>query len=1250
MTEKAEALPQNRVELKTGTYDIKVVRRSPEGLIKEDSLIRIPNQYGKEISVAISGNRISIADAGSVVHLNERTLAEKNFRSILLGERFSIVPHNPESITEVIDQTLQTTAEISPGLEYNPTRYLQSVLEELDILEHVQEKDLRDINKIAAAAFLMDTLGYFRVEKQIDPFTGETLPDEEKEISRTPEELRVISQKIKCDYKTVADTFEQIKKIRQATRHSKGNPERVIESLKKPEKERTNKLARFDLAFGLPYIAIAYNDLFGKSAAFEFLTSYFGEDIRKEYELEGRLKQALTGSGAVFKTPTQEEVEKAIEIHTSYNRLKEKLGKELPKRIIEANLNEMELLTGLHFYRDTIIIDPTDTLPLISEYEVIERTHKSESGEKTKTRHYFLKGKEISLARAEGKTRYFNYKKRIKEEVSSQKEISEKPVLLEFEEEVRGCTKKTVRKDYLAIAPGEDSVEQVNAAFQTAKEESEKGRKIKVYLYGDEIEETKQLRILAEHPSAIDAVAVLKKSGDFGKIGILDVGEIGNGIEERINFNDIFLFAKYGIAPRREFQASEAGLLSKLEKMVNEQHEFEIKPDNQIKYHISIGSLRLGEILLPENITIETLTRMNLLEALSKQKTEKEDSAERLKADKFIELYDLMPEEFKMPNQDIEAIQYLIDLEREHSEPASPKISAGENPTPIEETKVSPKIFVGEDLALIEETRKSLEGKAHKASIRFIDAQRENKKRYIVKRKTLGSEAGYEDLGVITTNNDISRINRLSLNQYGSISGAEREDLVSLTKAKFTGIEYSPENGGVWIEKRERLEQVVEKFYQIIGKTAEEMGIDLTFIRITDRARKRFHDQLLDNYQDKILDKDEKASLDKEMKLLGINPDQVRKMFFHTEYLLERGLMEPTLSLLAGFVEDSHLDLIEGALTEWYIKMLEAENINKDLLAFINARARNSVDTIAHASPEIQTMLKYVENSIIRDNRSKEDDKKLLKALALLEIPPHQKEDAYTTMRTDYEAFATDFSARVVHIPNAGESVPQARFFKFYHTTKDGIKQRANQLGDVANKLVPIEKVFYNSIFFGLGEEDIAKYVQAMVGLDKDTRKMIVSNMSTYADSQDLMKRYRGRFLRELNEKILSEETMKFVTHHNVIGHALEFMDNAIDSVIPSEDGETTPNGPAIPVKKSKDAIMPAIVEQVFELKKRLFDEYTREDEEEKRTNGAEEKTENPSLNITDEDWNNTFGEENGAVEPQKEPPKDETDFGDLND
>ncbi len=361
----------------------------------------IPPEYGVNEAYFPGGPQITLREdkldmestgikSPSVLHLNQLTLAEKQFKDIRKEHNFSLIPHAASSIDRIVGTILQTVSEISPRFGYYPISYLSRTLD-VDPLDYLEQESLNS-DWTANTLALLKTMGYYEVEKDIDPIKEDLDPAPQQEIKKDTSRIADLARRTGCEDRMseITSLFEQTAMINKLIYDEK-SPGGVLERLKKPKDERFG-IARADFQFPLELIGCALYEKFGKNVSDRFFREYFVFDIWDEKDRAQAATKDLTSDRA--RSETQKAVEEAKKSTNEYIQAKEKITREVSQRIIDKNINDLRLfIGGLHFYEDVWLIDNNEAIPELARFSVAEE--KGEGGRRK--RRYFLEDKETAL-------------------------------------------------------------------------------------------------------------------------------------------------------------------------------------------------------------------------------------------------------------------------------------------------------------------------------------------------------------------------------------------------------------------------------------------------------------------------------------------------------------------------------------------------------------------------------------------------------------------------------------------------------------------------------------------------------------------------------------------------------------------------------------------------------------------------------------------------------------------------------------
>ena len=138
--------------------------------------------------------------------------------------------------------------------------------------------------------------------------------------------------------------------------------------------------------------------------------------------------------------------------------------------------------------------------------------------------------------------------------------------------------------------------------------------KARYFLEGNEISFKEEGKFYSGRQAVVDAIEELRKRGGSRPIASIEMGQREDGL--KINFNDIFLFAKYGVS-RRQFAETELEMLRQLELIVDSEFDFSYEPVHGKTYTIFSGNAVIGKVTIPEYLDISEIQRMSINDAIT---------------------------------------------------------------------------------------------------------------------------------------------------------------------------------------------------------------------------------------------------------------------------------------------------------------------------------------------------------------------------------------------------------------------------------------------------------------------------------------------------------------------------------------------------------------------------------------------------------------------------------------------------------
>ena len=1077
-------LKSRMCQFELGPYRIEVAHRSsesPECGVGEAYFPGGTHIYLESNKLDISSESKDIG----VLHLNAKTLAEKEFNDFLREHNFALVPHTPDAVGGLVEDILQTISEIAPRFGYFPITYLSQTLG-IDPISYLENFDAEKYGEQASQLALLKVLGYYQVSKNIDPLSEDIELGEKQEVQKDRPRLTQLAHAITKDQNKIGKnleeitrTFEQVSEAKRRTYDCKKEKD-AIERLKKPEEERYG-LSRTDFEFPLEVIGCVLYDKFGQEFVEKFFDKYFLMDIADEKTLA----QDITRGISIGKSETEKAVKDAKEITENYMTAQIDLEKEVTKSIIQSNLKDLRLfIGGLHFYEDTMIIDDTNTLPTLSQFQIIDE---KKDGNRKK-RHYLFQGKEVeqdSLSTEE------------KLMIDGLETLRRKGDRREMGFFSVGENEFGLKIDFNKIALIKNGV--IPKDWLTERE-------LEVLDKFEEVLESEFDYDYKEDPDDYYSVYVgQRKIGEFPVPKDVTPSELKRTtlVDLMREDEDIPLCVIDKFYP---LITAEEPTESKLEELRTRLYEENLSGE-QISTLVDFANKFYDSAEDIERAKTERITPATILREEYEKKVERNS---RMR-DAWTQIYSQMPEEFRLS----------------HDETAG--IMTGEITEKAHRASINRAIFKKE--------------KKKRYRIR-----RRTKNQQSPENQGSESD-NYEDIGTIKIATPIESLLERKLRDLTVMGKEEKEDLIELTKAQFKGIDYMAENGDVWILRKARLDELAEDFYQALGKAGEHLDLKFIRVTHKGNLEffERLLEAYLTEEKetgDRRINAQEKKELMKQRKEKDVylTNDDIRRMLLEAKAMGHRGIFDTVQSKIAEYAADKKLELHEAFLTnELFMPVLYAENVPEDLIGFLNERKGHAITKVEEETPEQRELLHLIRETIIKENKPQTGDpqyERLLQMVGMMVVPPEQRETEFSKMREHYSTkFLLNLNQLIDELPELGKDVFTDSFYAHFGTRKRRLTDRITKLLDDESIIDQVRMGFdYIVGPFDMNENTFKRYARAMAKLPEKVRKQLVENMNTWTDKLAI----DGQILRYLNNELLDEDTLKKVRQAEIVEKVTE--------------------------------------------------------------------------------------------------------------
>lgn len=634
------------------------------------------------------------------------------------------------------------------------------------------------------------------------------------------------------------------------------------------------------------------------------------------------------------------------------------------------------------------------------------------------------------------------------------------------------------------------------AKIEVLDEKKDGGKAKRHYLLGGkEISIDEKGKFYTGRRAVVDALEELRKKGDHRKIGFIDVGQNADG--KKINFNRVFLIARYGVVTDHTWlNDKELEVLHSLEDTVSTEFDFSCEQCEGEYYEIFYEGKRKGDIRLPDNFDTKTFGRMNIFQALNVgQETMNE-------AQLFMEIYKMLPKSRRLGDDEI-----MTEIGKQSEDAMKPESAQRGG------YKMSPET-------------------AEKAGLAGVEFRKIPGRKYKILRKLKTSNV-YETVGELDSDLDIEGIMSIPLHQIGEpvFTQRERDEALRINRMKFSGIDYV-ENGSMHILRRQGLDELLEEFYQMMGKSGEDLDIKL--VRVTNRANQDYFQALIERFVDdlKLSDYEVDELVEKrERSGATITNDDHRRMVLQAQYLAKRGFLDHLLSPLAGMTADRAIKQHEKLVYEFYREVLIANNVPKGVLDFIDKRATSLATIEQPKTREERELPKLIKSAIITGDGMLEHNPQYARIAEILTdmiIPPVERGKELEDMRKRYSLeFMIELARFIDEMPDEGEDIFADAFYTHFRTSKKDIVSRLKKLAneeklieDAGLGLYLIENAKGG---YELMPGEFRNYVKAMARLPEGLRERALMNITSWGTNNPARKEITGIVTGVLGRPLLEE-------------------------------------------------------------------------------------------------------------------------------